>query len=120
MNMSKMLLTGVFITVMAVGYVHQQVEIVKAGYTLQKNDRELSTLIDQNSALMYNLSQMESPRYLLASLDPEEVRFASRRTSHYGGTQLAYAGTEREYGSNTVLGRMMDLLAPYAEAKSRE
>ena len=79
MKTRKIIVTGAVITLIAVGYVHQHIEIVKAGYCLQRSRQRLSCLVEQNSKLMYNLSKLESPRFLLASLNSEEVRFANHR-----------------------------------------
>ena len=120
MRIHNPIIAGLVITVMAVGYVHQQVEIVKTGYSLQKNRKHLSYLVDQNSKLMYNLSKLESPRNLLTSLNGEEIEFASnkiRRTNSYQIAQVTLSDTDT---SQNIIGKLLDLFTANAEAKPRE
>lgn len=106
-------------TFMATGYVHQRVEIVKSGYELQKSQKYLFSLVDQNSKLTYNLSKLESPRNLLASLSGEEIEFASHRPARKGGYQLA--GTADGIVPDSGLAeKFWDLIYVDAEAGPRK
>ncbi len=107
------------VTAMAVGYVHQRVEIVKAGYGLQKNKKYLSQLIDQNSKLMYNLSKLESPRSLLTSLNTQKIEFAAHRSEHSDRDMLLCAGSKDENAAEGLMGFFLDVFTAKAEAKSR-
>jgi len=104
---------------MAVGYVHQRVEIIKAGYGLQENKKHLSQLIDQNSKLMYNLSKLESPRSLLTSLNAEKIEFATHRSEHSDRDLLLCAGSKDENATEGLVGRFLDVFTAKAEAKPR-
>lgn len=116
----RFLLCGALITLMAVGYVHQQIEVVKMGYALQKNRTYLASLVDQNSKLMYNLSKLESPKNLLRSLGDKEIRFAARRTGSGECYQLAQLETESMDGRESLIGKFFDLFSPNAEARTRK
>ena len=54
----------VFITLVALLYVHQQVQLVKIGYKIEANERDVTSLLDQNKTLMYNITKLKSPVYL--------------------------------------------------------
>jgi len=54
-------------------YVHQQVEIVKEGFIINKNAEELSFLLDQYRSLVYNLSRLESPEEIESALSVNEI-----------------------------------------------
>lgn len=111
--------TAFFITILAVSYVHQRVEIIKLGYDMQDNKRYLADLVDQNSKLMYNLSKLESPRSLLTPLDTEKIKFASQRNAH---PDNYIVGETEAKGPNRVesfVGNVLDTLSTRAEAKPR-
>ena len=114
-----MVIIGLAFTLLSVCYVHQRVETLKAGYMMQDNIRRISQLIDRNSKLMYNLSRLESPRYLLTSLDGEDIIFAKHRSIQTGSYRLALASTGVAVTEKNVFGRMLDAFTPIAEAKSR-
>ena len=105
---------------MAIGYVHQRVEIIKAGYALQKNREHLSELVDRNSKLMYDLSRLESPRYLLTSLDSEEVEFANHRIRQANRYQLAHVDSGSQGADENFVVRFLDLFTLNAEAKPQK
>lgn len=79
MKIYKFISLSFIITLASIFYVHQNIEIIKSGYTLQANKRYISQLVEQNSKLMYNLSKLESPRNLLIFLGSDKVEFASNR-----------------------------------------
>lgn len=51
-------------TAVALGYVHQQVELLRINYNINRNRDNLSVLLDRNSTLMYNVVSFQSPFYL--------------------------------------------------------
>ncbi len=79
MRTYKTISIGFIVTLFMLLYVHQKVEIIKAEYSLQRTREELDVLIGRHNLLKYNLSKLESPRFLLASLKAEEIEFASRK-----------------------------------------
>ena len=120
MKFHRFISIGVLITMIAVGYVHQRVEIVKTGYDLQKNRRYLASVVDLNSKLMYDLSKLESPRNLLASLNGEEIEFAAHSIGRINSSQIAYEKiTERDFGGG-LIEKFFDLFTLSAEAEPRE
>ena len=121
MTVYRSIFTGILVTIMAVGYVHQQVEIVKTGYSLQKDREHLSRLVDQNSKLMYNLFKLESPRHLLASMNNEKIEFAGYTAKRndirsYRLSRADYNGTGE---ARSFVGRFLDFFVTDAEASPR-
>ena len=122
MKIYRCITIGIMLTTMAAGYVHQRVEIVKTGYSLQKNRECLSHLVDQNSKLMYNLLKLESPRNLLASMDDEKISFASYIAKPAKSRKFQISRTElgRKRSIENFVGRLLDLFAVNAEASPRD
>jgi hypothetical protein len=119
MKVYRFMINGMLFTAIAVGYVHQHAEIYKAGYEVQKSRRHLSCLVDRNCNLMYDLSKLESPRYLLATLDNEKMEFArqgKRRITRYN---IAEVNASRDRRDDGVIGKFLDFLIPKAEARPR-
>jgi len=74
MNMSKFVLIAALITVVALGLVYQQTELLRINYSVYRNRGNLLVLLDRNSTLMYNVDTMQSPLYLEQKLSgPKEV-----------------------------------------------
>jgi hypothetical protein len=122
MSIYRSIITGIMITIMAVGYVHQRVEIVKTGYNLQKDRENLSRLVDRNSKLMYNLFKLESPRNLLASMDDEKIEFSGYNMAKEDSRLHRIAGAYYDSGIKTgsVIGRFLDFFVEDAEASPRK
>lgn len=121
MKLHKTIITGSVITVLAVGYVHQRVEIIRAGYELQDTKERLSGIIDRNSNLMYDLARLESPVYLLTSLNDEKIVFARCRSKHLSTNQLSLADSANADSiAEKTIGNFLDIFTVSAEAKSRK
>ena len=119
MRIYRSLFTYFIITVIAFGYVHQRVEIIKTGYSLQENRKQLSHLVDRNSKLMYNLFKLESPRNLLSSVNSDRIVFAGQRLHQRESYVLSRRDQANEEFVDGFIGRVMDIFTEKAEAKSR-
>ncbi len=119
MKIHRIILTGIAFTCVASLYVHQHAEIYKTGYALQQDRKKLSCLVDLNSDLMYNLSKMETPRYLLASLGGMDIKFAGQRRERANAYSIAglYDGSDRYEEDFTE--RVLDIFTATAEAEDR-
>lgn len=73
MRLSRFLPIVAMVTIVALGYVHQQVELLKINYTINQNRDNLLVLLDQNSTLMYNVGCLQSPLYLERTLSTKDV-----------------------------------------------
>jgi cell division protein FtsL len=75
MRVQKFLLIAALATVVALGYVHQQVELLRINYAINHNKDSLLVLLDQNSALKYNVNSLQSPSYLEQKLSEKEANW---------------------------------------------
>jgi cell division protein FtsL len=73
MSVSRYLIVVSLVTIVALGYVHQQVELLRINYAINCNKDNLSLLLDQNSALRYNVNNLQSPIYLERVLSAKDV-----------------------------------------------
>ena len=73
MNVSRFLIIATLVTAVALGYVHQQIELLKINYTINYNKDNLLVLLDQNTTLMYNVNNLQSPLYLERALSAKKV-----------------------------------------------
>jgi|GEM_PF-1971186 len=58
---------------LALFYAHQQVELVKTSFLINKHDREVTLLLDQYRGLVYNLSRLELPERIENTLSIKEI-----------------------------------------------
>lgn len=119
MKIRGFITNGILLTAIALGYVHQHTEVYKAGYEVQVSRQRLSYLIDRNCNLMYDLSRLESPRYLLASLDGGEMEFSRHGKRRVTGYSIARPDIGPERREDGIMGKFLDILIPKAEARTR-
>ncbi|MFH1846500.1 MAG: hypothetical protein ABH869_02965 [Candidatus Omnitrophota bacterium] len=120
MRFHRFIFSIIIVTFFAVCHVHQRVEMVKAGYDLQRNMGYLASLTDKNAELLFKLSKVESPKYLLASFDDEEIQFADYRIPQQNGYRIALADHVNGGANESFIGKFLDLFTLSAEARPRE
>lgn len=64
MKVYKFSMFLIFVTALALLYVHQQVQLLQLSYKIELNEKEAATLLDQNRSLVYNITRLKSPVYL--------------------------------------------------------
>ena len=114
--MKKFVTLVLLITVISVLYVQMKVEIYTTGYSLQNNRGELASLADENSELLYELSRMESPGFLLARLEGKTMEFADNIRRRDNTNYYHTAGRVNELPSESAFSRFMDIFTESAEA----
>ncbi|MCQ9207865.1 MAG: hypothetical protein NG712_00555 [Omnitrophica bacterium] len=95
MRISRFLILATLVTVVALGYVHQQIELLRINYTINRNKDNLSVLLDQNSILMYNLVSFQSPFYLEKMLAAKKVTFEIPSSWHTIASAEASEGSKK-------------------------
>lgn len=55
-------------TVMALLYVHQQIELVKLSYLIECKEKAIKDMLDHKESLGYNIDNLESPSRLEGAL----------------------------------------------------
>lgn len=73
MKVPRFLLIAVVVTLCALAYVHQQVELLRISYSIDNNRVVLAGMLDQRSSLMYNVAAFQTPRYLESVLDRDNA-----------------------------------------------
>ena len=100
--MDKFFIICILITVIALGYVHQQVELLKVGYLIYRNNDRMDQLLDVNGILSYNVVKNKLPHTvysrLLASGEDFQLAHAQEVVNvcpQPAGERLAYYDGQR-------------------------
>jgi hypothetical protein len=67
------------LTLAGLVYVTAEVEAVKVGYTIQKQDEMKVQALDRNRALKYNIDRLEAPHNLERKLLAQRIQLESPR-----------------------------------------
>jgi len=99
-------------------YVHQHIEILKVNYVLDRNEKEVAQLLDQNRALVYNIEKLEDPYLLEAKLKSNNVVLAMPAKCQIIGSGVVKKEVKV---ASQVEGRksFFDFLIPKALAKEK-
>lgn len=96
----RLLRTVIFIsfaTVVALIYVHQQVELVKLSYAIERKEKKLREILDRNEGLGYNIENLEDPARLGQILVAKNVDVAFPKPDHIvrGAAARRYSAVDR-------------------------
>ncbi len=122
MKVYKFSVMLVLITLTALLYVHQQVQLIKLSYRIEGNEKEFTSLLDRNKNLVYNVTKFKSPVYLerkfLASgtdysipRQCQVVRLSSAKAAGEPAVQLAKAKENVYIAFFKKLGRPAEVFA---------
>jgi len=64
MRLFRYVISMTIVTVAALVYVHQQIELVKLGYTIDCKEKLYKEMLDRRDIMRYNISNLESPSRL--------------------------------------------------------
>lgn len=126
MRLFKSITVITFVTVMALLYVHQQVELVKLSYSIQHKEKKLKEMYNCRESLSYSIDNLETPsrleQILLAkNIDigypkkAQVVKVAMPNNSSRHAGLMGGIGVEQKTGFG-----ILEFLAPRAEAQARE
>ena len=114
-------------TLAALVYVHQQVELVKLSYTIDCKEKILKTMVDQREILRYNISNLESPSRMEKVLSARNINVAYPKRAQIVrlAKVVSYQGTPQLLGVSGLedragIFRFFDFLVGRAEAHARE
>ncbi len=119
MKVSKLMMKCLIVTVVAMLYVHQRIEITKECYRIQEARKQLSCLVGKNSKLMYDLAKLESPKHLLGTFRDKDMIFAGNSAKRPRSYNVAYAEMVYNARGTSLVERFMDIFTPAAEARPR-
>lgn len=78
--MNKFLATLALATIASLGYVSQEVEAVKIGYTIRKQEETRTLLLDRARALKYNIARLKAPNTLEKRLTAQKISLQSPKS----------------------------------------
>jgi len=123
MRLSKYFIFLLLLMCFGLLYTHQQFLLIKANYSMEKCEAEISHLLDHNRRLMYNVTALESPANLEAKLKATgviydmPVRWTVIKRSKSRPVYEFAKVTERR---NVVLENIVNFLTAKAEAYAIE
>lgn len=127
MRVFRYIISIVILTVAALVYVHQQIELVKLGYEIDCKEKRAKEMLDLRDILRYNISNLESPSRLENALSSKKVAVSYPKRGQvivlskapsYSRT-LPILGISR-LEEKTPIFRFFDFLVGRAEAHARE
>ena len=114
------------ITLVALVYVHQQVELVKLSYSIEAKEKKLKDLLDHKERLDYNINNLEDPSRLEKILISKNIDVAfpgkynvvkvAKAADRSTEDRLRSSGIDKKFN---VFG-IADFLSPRAEAQAKE
>ena len=115
------------LTLAALVYVHQQIELVKLGYEIDCKEKRVKEMLDRREITRYNISNLESPSRLENALLSKKVLvmypkqgqiiMLANAPSYSKGVSLLNIS---DFAERVPLFRLFDFLAGRAEAHARE
>ena len=118
--MKRFLATLALGTIAALGYVSQEVEAVKIGYTIRKQEETKTLLLDRARALNYNIARLKSPSTLEKRLTAQKISLQSPKS--WQTLVLSPAGQKQD-ASRTLFAQpsmMAKLFVGTAQAEAKE
>ena len=127
MRLVRYIVSITVLTVAALAYVHQQVELVKLGYTIDCKEKLYKEMIDRRDIMRYNISNLESPSRLENALLSKNVTVSYPKNGQVvilSKAQLYTMGLPilgiSALEERTPIFRFFDFLTGRAEAHARE
>ena len=126
MRLFKYIILLGIVTLTALVYVHQQVELVKLSYEIDCKEKKLKEMLDRKGILRYNISNLESPSRLEKVLLERKVSISyprrgqvirlARSSSYVPRGPLRVSGLEERAG----IFKLFDFLGGRPDAQARE
>lgn len=121
LNFSKIITCILICALMSIFYVHQEIEIFKTSFKINKQNEEVSFLLDQYRSLVYNLSRLESPERIEQALSANEITLCMPSMDNIrkvGAITARYEDSHtKQVAKEPFLVRVLDRLSTRAEAK---
>jgi hypothetical protein len=127
MKIFKPLALLIFVTILSLVYVHQQIELVKLSYAMNIKEKRFKDMLDYKDTIGYNIKNLESPSRLQSILVAKNIDITFPKVSQIVPAReraLRFAqvrrvrsvGTERRFD----LFGIFDFFSPRAEAQANE
>ncbi len=116
----------IFATLIALVYVHQQVELVKLSYAIGYKEKKLKEMLDRNEGLGYNIENLEDPARLEQVLLSKNIDITFPRPNNIIRAVKANAKSPED-GLRTIAAEkpfnlfgILEIFSPRAEAQTKE
>ncbi len=122
MKPAKIFLSIILITVIALFYVRQQVELLELGYDMSKKERLYLSLLDRNDQLRYNIVALSSPNQLAKGVAFTKNKFVILENSRIlkaGPKPASYKVAKRNSKILESIGQLTELFAFKAQAEAK-
>jgi hypothetical protein len=116
----------IFVTIVALVYVHQQIELVKLSYSIGCKEKKLKDMLDRNEGLGYNIENLEDPArleqvLLSKNIDimfprPNNIVRAVKAKTKVVEDGLRTIGIEKSFNLFGIL----EIFSPRAEAQTKD
>ena len=126
MRLFKSIASIMAVTLVALVYVHQQVELVKLSYSIETKEKNLKVLLDHKDRLDYTINNLEAPSRLEKILISKNIDVAfpgrynvvkvAKAAPGSSEERLRASGIDRKFNMFGIV----DFLSPRAEAQVRE
>ena len=126
MKIFKLLSPIILATLLALVYVHQQVELVKLSYTIETRDKMLKDMLDHKGSLDYNISNLEDPSRLENVLSSKNIdvsfpnRFHVVKAARPAPKSISVERLRSSVLETKFLSGITEFLSPRAEAQAKE
>jgi hypothetical protein len=122
-NLRKFISLSLVFTAVTLVYVYQNIEIVTLGYAITKNQTAVTSSVDEERKLLYNLNRLESPILLSARLNEERIELVQ---ANAGNIYLAKSMPSNKIGTAVsgnetnirFFAKLFDVMTAKAEAKN--
>jgi hypothetical protein len=115
------------VTLIALVYVHQQVELVKLSYSIDYKEKVLKDVLDRKESLEYNIANLEDPTRLESILLAKNIDISFPKKDHVFKVAKIITRVKRSTALKTMavenkgLGTgILEFLGLRAEAQAKE
>ncbi|MDO8525508.1 MAG: hypothetical protein Q7S07_03365 [Candidatus Omnitrophota bacterium] len=114
------------VTLVALVYVHQQVELVKLSYAIEAKEKKLKVMLDHKERLNYNIDNLEAPSRLEKILISRNIDVAFPGKYNVVKVAKVMSGSPEGHLRASSIDKkfnafgIFDFLSPRAEAHARE
>jgi len=118
-----MFITIIFVTLAALLFVHQQVEIAKLGYEIDRQAFCIEETLDHNQALLYNVVSLETPQNLKHNLflaDEKDFSFLNSNETIILAKEGSSPTVSADFINPRLFSRFLELISLTSEAQAKE
>lgn len=127
MKLVKMLSYVSIVTMLALVYVHQQVELVKISYAIECKDKRVRDMLDRREGLEYNIDNLTATSRLERVLISRKIDVTLPKRGNVVKMAKSLSRVRREEVLRTSaierragILEIFDLIIPKAEAQAKE